>query len=619
MRLVFSFMLTAALTAGCGGKDDEDSGALVGDDSLGLLGSGLYNPFPNAHLIGDDGTLDLSVDGFANAGTPVPVERVNWRTGFSPGQFTVLRMPGAVEADFPSWDDPTPGEGSVLLLDATAGEWLPCMAELDAYPDARDPGLLIRPLKAMEVGHQIIAVVKTSVFPRPERFDKLIKGDDPPDDFGHNVDHYQSLMRTVEQMGVDGDEVALMWDFPIGDGTTPMTSALDQATTPGGFGFTRVRTSDNGDTVSPSTYRSAEGSFDVDNFIDDKTLDMAEDGSVSKIGSDTAYLYVNVPASVADAPAGSVPVVIYGHGLFSSPEFDLDNSVDSALNLLADEGGFILVGTRWSGLDYESSFNALAVAADFGRAPELVDAAVQSQVNVATLADLLVNGDLLDDDVFLGRDGQALADPSTIGYFGVSAGGIMGGVFMANTDVVDAGVLHVGGAAWSTLLERSNNWTLFELSMVDSIPDAWDRQQLYSMSQLYWDTIDPISYIPQLSTKMVLVQESMGDDAVHNMATELLARSLDIPVMTPAHTPPVGMDTAPADLPAGSSALTQFDSGRRPPPDENRPATSTGAHMTPMSWATTRAQAVDFIDPGSQGEVNHYCGADACTSANSSL
>ncbi len=65
---------------------------------------------------------------------------------------------------------------------------------------------------------------------------------------------------------------------------------------------------------------------------------------------------------------------------------------------------------------------------------------------------------------------------------------------MAQDPPVDAAVLHVGGSAWSTMLERSSNWPTFEMVMQDSVPDPADRQLLYSVSQLFWDPADPLLY-----------------------------------------------------------------------------------------------------------------------------
>ena len=97
-------------------------------------------------------------------GTAMPVERVAWRTGFSPVQTTVF---------FPSeWLDPDslPSEaqaadiGSVQMWDLTAGERIPCFAELDLFPQEDEiPSMIVRPLVPMVPGHRIAVVVTDRV------------------------------------------------------------------------------------------------------------------------------------------------------------------------------------------------------------------------------------------------------------------------------------------------------------------------------------------------------------------------------------------------------------------------------------------------------------------------
>ena len=43
------------------------------------------------------------------------------------------------------------------------------------------------------------------------------------------------------------------------------------------------------------------------------------------------------------------------------------------------------------------------------------------------------------------------------------------------------------------------------------------------------------------------------------------------------------------------------------------PAFLTGAHNRTMGWWETYTQAADFLTPGSEGQVIHYCGSAACS------
>ncbi len=612
MRIVF---LTALLVVGCKGKD-ADTGPDV-DDGIGLVGDGLANPFPNTQLVGD-GALTLSAaDLPVGTETPIPMERVAWRTGFSPAQTSVLRIAGLRDGDLPTWTDPTPGAGGVLLADLTDGRFLPVFAELDAYPGADQPALLVRPLEALSLDHQIAVVVTTSTLDRPDRFDDLISGN-PPASLADVEGHYVDLVADLVDLGVAEDDIALAWDFPVGDGRKPLVSALDQVQLDGGFEFTRIRDVDFGGDVAPMTYRAAEGTFVAQDFlVDDRMLDLASDGTVSSTGQVDADLYVHIPTSVADAPAGTVPILLLGHGIFSHPVDYLDKADDpSGVLQLAEDAGFIVIATVWRGLTTVDRVEVVEAADDFGTLPVVTDRLIQGQTNTASLIALIKNGDLLSDEVFEGRSGQLLPDASRLSYYGISLGGIEGAVLLAQDPPVDAGVLHVGGGMWSTMLERSSNWTVFEFIMVDKIEDPTDRQLFYAVSQLWWDPVDPLSWTTELSNKNLLLQEAIGDEQVANITTEIVARSIGLQVLEPTVRTPFDVDTVAGPLPPGSRALVQFDPERPLPETGNRPAEVTHAHNDPRLWSGTRRQVVDFLLQGSEEQVVHHCGAAPCSASN---
>jgi len=607
-------LLTLSLLVATGCKKGEEVELVAFDDEDGLIGEGLMNPYPNPWLTRTGKLVvpedDLPLPSVTSPSGDFPVERVEYRTGFSPINPIILRMPDVNCDECPPWKNPTPGEGSVLLVDLTTGEFLPVFAEMDANKGAEDPTLIIRPQIAMPYDHDIGVVVTTAAMSRPERFQNLVDGVADSEMQGHFTD----LLANLGKMGVSEGDIALAWDFPIGDGTLPARSAVSQVDLPGTWDLSLVRNLDDGDDVPRHTWRSAFGVFDVQDFRDDDLLlDLNDDGSVNEMGSDTAKMVVIIPESVIDAPAGSVPIMLYGHGLLSSPQIDLYDSSGWAPHELANELGMIVIATNWGGLDADELGHAISVALDFAQMPKLTSAMIQGQVNAATMIDLIIDGDLLTDPVFEGAQGQQLADVDEVYYWGISMGGILGGVAMAHNPEIKAGVFHVGGGAWSTLLERSRNWTTFEYMVLDSVPNPEDRQTFYAMSQLFWDAVDPLAYSDDLKTRNILLQESYGDDAVSNMTTRMLARSIELPLLTPSVDDTYGLDQLAADLPAGSRAMTQFDSERGTPKNRNRPAEPNGAHDATVGWDENRWQAGDFLNPASTGAVTHHCGTTPCT------
>ena len=609
MTRSIAMLLSAALLYGCGGEEAEPF-----DDSLGLIADGTMNPFPSMHIMAD-GKLNLVAEDVPLGPGLFPVERVNWRTGFSPVQVSTLRIPGMSCQACPKWKKPLPGEGSVLLVDLTEGQFLPVMAELDAHPKATDPTLLIRPLVAVPYGHQVAVVITTDAIAKQDRFLKLISGETD----SVMGEHYVDLMDQLEAVGVDRNTVSLAWDYPVGDGTTATRSALAQLAPPAGWDFPLIREADLGDAVPDGYFRTASGSFETTDFLtEDGWLDLdTSTGEVRVTGTDNNMLVVAIPESVKDAPAGSVPILLYGHGLLSTSEFDLFNATNSwgALQI-ADELGMIVIGSRWRGLDGEDYLLAVAAAGDLSKMPQLTDNMVQGQADYAGLIDLIQQGDLFADDVFLGGQGQPLVDNSKLYYYGVSMGGILGGVMMAQDPGVEAAVFHVGGSSWSTLLERSAAWTQFEMIVDFAVPSPADRQVMYAASQLVWDAVDPAAYAEELKTAPILLQESVNDDTVHNITSRMLARSIDLPLLAPSANEPYGVTRVDADLPPGSRALVQFDNEASPPPNQNRPSPSNGAHGAILGWWEAQQQAVDFLTPGMEGQVIHYCGSSVCARSN---
>ncbi len=461
----------------------------------------------------------------------------------------------------------------------------------------------MRPLTAVPDGHRVAVVVSEAAVARPVGFDP-------------ERPLTRRLLDELAELGVAGPDVAVAWEYPVADGTRPLRSALAQrqSEAPAPI-YGEVR---EGDDAVAGAWRVAEGTFLATGVLADGLLALTDDGSVEVSAEPFEIeLYVHIPPSVADAPAGSVPIVLFGHGLFRSPEAYLDVSTDDdGVLALANEGRFIVVATRWRGLSDRDLGVALDVAGDFGQIPRLTSLMVQSQVAVRELAEGFRSAAWVQDPVFQGASGQALPDRGSLFYYGISLGGIEGGVLMALEAPIDAAVLHVPGAMWSTMLERSSNWALFEAVFVPAIEDPADRQRLYALSQLWWDPVDPASYVELLGAQPVLLQAAVGDEQVPNFTTEALARAARIPLLEPAALPPPELPTVTVPVADGTAVLAQFDPEVALPAPTNRPAAVTQAHTRPRLWSGARQQAIAFMDSTQPGRVVHLCGETACAASN---
>jgi hypothetical protein len=588
------------------------------ESDLGAAKAALW-PFPSAHLV-VDGAVSLPSEEVprSTGGGALPVDRLLLRPGFSVVQSSVVDFGIAIDPDSLPGQSEARLDGSVQIWDLDAGLPVRCFAEVDASPELGDetPVLIVRPLDVLTPGHRIAVAVTTEVSTEDgaaleplDWYRDLLAGRPGPD-LEEWEEHYRDLTDDLHDLGVG--ELALAYDFPVSDGGQTLRDVLADVPVPTVWSIDEVRDSDEGANMPPGGWRSLTGSFTNTSWLVDE-LHLELDGTGRPViqGEIEARIFVHIPESVRDAEAGSVPVWIFGHGIFGSPEEYLKDLDDvSTVSQLADEAGVIMVGTVWRGLESIDRVHAIQMADDFSRMPEISDRLHQGVADVTALSRLLLEGDLLDAPELLG-----LPDKSRLGYYGISLGGIAGAVMVANNDRLDHAVLHVGGSAWSTMLERSSQWIPFDWIMTDKVPSARDRQLLLALSQLYWDPIDPANHVQMLRGRSIIWQEAMGDEQVPNMTTEMIARAVGAKLLLPSATEVPGMETT-TESTGGGPILVQFDPELGTPAEENRPGIPTFAHSIPRRWAGTHQQIIRFLDQDDPGVVAHYCGDAVCSESN---
>lgn len=564
------------------------------------LDAPVLDVYPNADLM-TDGHVDLPEMTGVVGKTPIPVDRFDWRDGFSVAQTTVFKLDQDV--------DPSTLDG-VQVWDLTAGAPVRSMAELDAFPqDVETPSLLVRPLEPFAVGHTIAVVITDQVtgpdgapLSSPEWFTHAIDGGELN---GRDAEALRTLVADLEGLGVQGTVLAT--SFPVGDARGPLRSILDQAAPPSDVEIRVVRNADDGDEVPPGGWLLIEGSFEADTWLqDDAAFVFTADGTPELQGRDRVDFAILVPDSARQGPTDELWV--FGHGIFSQPTDYLGGDEDSsAVVATADLANAVVIGTYWRGLCRPDLATAVGVGNDFGRLPELTNKLVQGVANNVAMVDAL-------DQIFDQPETQGLWDGSSVGYYGISLGGIEGAVFMANQDVVQHGVLHVGGSAWSTMLERSSNWSTFEDLVVPGIPSAWERQLYYAVSQLSWDYADPATYAVELQDASVLWQISVGDEQVPNMTSDLLTRGAGATQVEPLLYVVDGLESGATPL--SGPAVAQFDPERSMPEAANRPGEVSGAHGAIRHYWGTALQTERFLRPSDPGVVEHFCGDAPCAQSN---
>ncbi len=394
----------------------------------------------------------------------------------------------------------------------------------------------------------------------------------------------------------------------MGDGRLLLDSVLASLPVPTSHAWTRTWTA--GDEVSPPAGIAvqAEGTFSSANWLVDEThIEVDADGVPVQAGTRDVYLWASIPESVRAAAPGTVPVLVFGHGIMSEPDDYLAEDGDpNGVLALAEELGAIVIASKWTGLTQDDRLHALEVAGDFARFHEIPEMLAQGVADTTALVHYAAAGALFDDPLF-----EGLADRTNIVYYGISLGGIEGSVMFANQSTIERAVFHVGGSAWATMLERSAQWPPFDIVVTREFPDPWDRQVLYAATQVLWDPVDPAAHADRLAGRGVVWQESMGDEQVPNLTTELLVRSVGATLATPSFTTPYGL--VAAALPTAGPTMVQYDPEVGYPEAVNRPGGSSGAHSIPRSWPGCIQQSAHFL---ATGEVENFCGEAACSASN---
>jgi hypothetical protein len=642
MRWLYPILPATLLLMGCPQPVPLPTCGLAG---LPTLGEDPLDPWPNAHLVEafDDGCR-LAIPAEAvpvGDSQPLDTSRLSYREGFSPAGTMMWRPRIALDsASLPPVLDPAAclaDDSAIQIWDLDRGVRIPCFAELDAFPEQRDSdrALLIRPMVHMGFERRIAVVVTDAlrtaeggVVSVPSRFAAVAAG-------GANVDPevqawYTDLLDRLDALGTPRERVVFAWDFPTASAaaiTAPLDvvlAAVRADTAPGsdiGVTVSVFNDADDGDTTPSDVWREVRGKVRWTHFLwaesgDEDVPESDHDEGLFRVdaatgeplprGDGNVFFTLIVPQSVRDHDPGTVPVVVFGHGIFSSPQAYLASATDANGTIdLCERMEAICVGTEWRGLTTRDMADSLRVAGDLGRFPLLTDKLVQGVANQIALARLFETS-FVDED-FLTLDGASLVDPDRIHYFGISLGGIEGATLLANSEVIDYGVLHVPGSMWATMLERSSNWSDFESFVTETQPEPALRQVIYALTQLLWDPVDPINHAAALASRSGLWQISIGDEQVPNFTAEALARTLELSLVGEPVTQPWGLAVADAPQGPGASGMVQFDSGFPAPPDVNRPAESTGAHKSIRHLEEMKVQTVQFFAEGAEGTIIHPC------------
>lgn len=563
-------------------------------------------------------------------GLPIDLPARRPTDGFSHMPPILAVFPQGVDpAPLPFHTDPIERSLAVdsptVLLALETGERVPHFAELDprAASDERR-ALIIRPLVPLEHSARYVVALRGlqdavgAPLSPPEGFRRLRDAQTlAGSPLASLVPRYEeAIFPALASAGVARESLLLAWDFTVQSQAVVQRDMLDmrsdalsrfQEAPPA------VRIDDVQEEVSPEIARRVEGVVTVPLYLTEAApnaqLHRDDEGRVAFKGEvEVPFLMLIPPSALAsEAPAR---VVQFGHGFFGGRGEIEGNFVYE----FAQEAGVVLIATDWWGISREDQTPlGQELLLDPANGAIFVDRLHQAMINFMAVAEA-TRSTLLSEPAVQRGDGEPVYDPEQFYYYGISAGHIMGGTYVALSPHVDRAVFSSGGAGITFFLFRSLPFKALLFLVADRIDDALEQQKWTATFQTGVDPIDPITWARHVlrdplpdgpSSRKVLMHGGLGDALVPNIATHLHARALgDVRLLTPSPRSVSGL--APVEAPWEGSALLEFDFGVEPSTEAaDFPSSDNPVHeavrRTPES-----VQHVDaFLRP--EGVITHPC------------
>lgn len=657
VSLVAGLMAGLPVLAGCGGDGDDamvDAGvdAMV-DAAPGVEIADACNPlgfevclmpWPSSAYLRDAETatgvqVELPVAAMPANGLGVPIDPAPFDRfdGFAPSGPMVVAFPGGVSAEgLPSALDPAVSlapESPVVVVNMDTGARVPVFAEVDAgalFPE--DAALIIRPAARLAPGTRHAVAIRKSVkalgggaLPVPPGFRAVLEGG-TAEGFEHPrmarlASGYEAVFAALEAAGVARDDLVLAWDFVTASDaflTRDLLAMRAQAVSDmgaNGANLSVALTEVVSDTPpDPSlVHRLLSGTYEAPNFLtqgeDDASVLVRDAGGLPVLdGRYEANISVVIPACVTQA-ALPRPVIVFGHGLFGSGAGYL---TDTDLQQMAEQACAVLVAGDFIGLTNRQVAAVASIATDMSLLDRITEKLAQSIINFIAL-EQLARGPLAADPL-LQVDGQSVIDPAQIHYFGASLGGIMGNVLMAYDQTITRGVLGVPGGAWSLLLERSYAWGPLQGILSLSYEERESYPLLPALLGMHFEPYDAITTaarvlgnpLPNTPAKQILMYQTTGDSLVSNLSTDMVARTMGIPVIEPSVRVPYGLEAMPAPLASGMVIYDEHPSPL-PPAGNVPPAEDNGTHSGIHERGAVLRQAMGFL---LGGQIVNECSLD---------
>jgi hypothetical protein len=541
----------------------------AGCDPLG--GERCYLPFPNDYFTVPDrstGTgrrVRFAADTLpANtAGVHIDPTELNRNDGFSPGSAIAVLLPGldlAASGAAPVTDmaRSLDRRAPIVIVDAKTGERHPYWAELDAgAPDDAHRLLFVRPTENFREGRRYVVALRNlvdtsgaDIAPSPAFRAYRDRLDTRNPQLERRRGHMEDLFGKLRRAGVRRDELVLAWDFTVASGRNLSERVLamrDHAFAQLGRNAPSFQVTSVVDSTRENLLREVSGTYQVPNYLTGTTTGAVLNNG-NGVGSSpiprqngmlTARFICTVPASAVGADGSAQPTraALYGHGLLGSAR-----EVLGAGSRFAAVSNTTYCATWWIGMSEDDAASVLASLQDLSKFRTQPDRLQQAMLNFLYLGRLLKHpAGFASDPAFRAADGAPLLDLRHLEFVGTSQGGILGGATSAIAQDWTRALLAVPAMNYSTLLDRSIDFDVFALVFDPNYPDRVDREVGMLAIQMLWDRGENNGYAQHITAepyrrtppKRVLLFEAFGDHQVANVATEVMARTIDARLRAP--------------------------------------------------------------------------------------
>ncbi|MDP2315432.1 MAG: hypothetical protein Q8P41_21220 [Pseudomonadota bacterium] len=595
-------------------------------------------PYPSSFYLRPDETtvtgyrvhLGATTIPETHQGYQPPPDLWNELDGFSPMGPILARFPDLALTGVPGHDDigaSVADDAPIVLVDMETGERMPYFAELD-LAGVHVPGrefLFIRPVVPLRNGHRYAVGVRNLVdtsgaaIVASEGYAALRDGTATDNwDIEGRREAYEAIYTTLEGAGWARAETILAWDFVVaskekitGRAQWMRDDALSRFPA-GGPAYVIDSVTDE---VSDTIYREIEGHLTAPLYLEedapDTLLTRDEDGMPLYNGDTSVRFTIRIPRTAVENPR-PLKLLQYGHGLLGSQ----DEVGSGYLGEMANRYGYVLFATDWRGMS-ENDLDAitLMLVTEIGRFGIIPEGGHQGLVEFVAAA-AMMQGDMAADASVMFPDAESgelvsVIDPTEVLYYGNSQGGILGGVYLAMSPVIERGVLGVPGMPYSLLLSRSSDFTPFFALFQAIYRDQEDISFWMALLQNLWDSAEPGGWgrqmiedpIDGVPVKRVLLQDAIGDAQVSTIGAQNMARAYGASLIETPFAEIWGLGIEPSGF--AGSALVEYEHGAPAVPTTNVPPDDAyDTHEDTRRTPAAQEQLNTFL---ATGLVEQYC------------